>query len=114
MVFNCHCLKCKLSHGAAFATQVIANKQSLTYLKGEKLVKEYHSGGALRAFCSSCGSRLMNYGPEGVNYLSVALTVIKDYKKFKLTGDCYTGRALNFVQLCPNSAKFDKLPPGIS
>ena len=43
LVFNCHCLKCKRSHGAAFATQVMAQKDSLQYLSGKELVQEYNS-----------------------------------------------------------------------
>ena len=35
MVFNCHCTRCRKSHGAAFATQAFAIRNSLKnfYLK---------------------------------------------------------------------------------
>lgn len=112
MVFNCHCLNCKKAHGAAFATQVIAHKTSLIFNSGKQLVKDYHSGGALRAFCINCGARIMNYGPDSVDYLSISLTVIKNYERFKLTGDCYIKSKLSFINLMPSSKKFIGLPPG--
>ncbi|MBI3562857.1 MAG: GFA family protein [Gammaproteobacteria bacterium] len=62
-IYNCHCSQCRKSHGAAFATQVFARGATLRFIKGEELLKEYRQvpgHGVIRAFCSKCGSRLMN------------------------------------------------------
>lgn len=75
-VFNCHCLQCRKSHGAAFATQAFAKGETLKFLKGAEFLKEYTGHGGVRAFCSNCGSRLMNYAPEKKLYLSVALASV--------------------------------------
>lgn len=75
-IFNCHCSQCRKSHGAAFATQAFAKGDTLNFLKGEELLKEYRGHGGIRAFCSNCGSRLMNYAPNKNLYLSVALSCV--------------------------------------
>lgn len=73
-IYNCHCTQCRKSHGAAFATQALARGETLRFLKGEKLITEYTGHGGIRAFCSRCGSRLMNYASDKRLYLSVALS----------------------------------------
>ena len=75
-IFNCHCSQCRKSHGAAFATQAFAKGETLKFLKGEESLKEYSGHGGVRAFCSNCGSRLMNYAPDKSLYLSVALSCV--------------------------------------
>ncbi len=75
-IFNCHCSQCRKSHGAAFATQAFADGKTLKLLKGEEFLKEYSGHGGVRAFCSVCGSRLMNYALDKSLYLSVALSCV--------------------------------------
>jgi hypothetical protein len=72
-VYNCHCSQCRKSHGTAFATQALAKGETLRILTGAEFLKEYTGHGGVRAFCSNCGSRLMNYAPDKSLYLSVAL-----------------------------------------
>jgi len=73
-IYNCHCSKCRKAHGAAFATQALAKGDTLKILKGKEMLKEYTGGKGVRAFCSHCGSRMMNYAPDKSMYLSVALS----------------------------------------
>ena len=75
-IFNCHCSICRKAHGAAFATQVFAMGETLKIIKGDEFLKDYNSGRGYRAFCSNCGSRLMNYAEDKSLYLSVALSSI--------------------------------------
>ncbi len=75
-VLNCHCSLCRKSHGAAFATLAVAKRSTLRFTKGQELLKEYRSTKGIGAFCSNCGSRLMNYARDGGAYLSVAAASI--------------------------------------
>jgi len=75
-IYNCHCSQCRKSHGAAFATQAFAKGDTLKFIKGETLLKEYSGHGGVRSFCAVCGSRLMNYAPDKNLYLSVALSSV--------------------------------------
>ncbi len=78
-VIKCFCSLCRRSHGADYATQVISSKDSLTFLSGEALLSEFASSQfGIRAFCSHCGSRLMNYASQGSRFLSVALSAVVD------------------------------------
>lgn len=113
MTFNCHCSRCKKSHGSAFSTQVLADKKSLTFLKGRELLSEYESTEAIRAFCSKCGSRLINYDKGHGNYLSVALSAINDPKEYRLAGECFVQQKYDFVELNNSVAHYEKLPGGI-
>ena len=70
--FNCHCSYCRKAHGTAFVTLTLAKGETLKIIKGEALLKEHMNGlGGYRAFCSECGTRLMNYAPDKTLYLSV-------------------------------------------
>lgn len=90
MVFNCHCSRCRVSHGADYATQAFAVRDSLKFTKGEELLTEYESTGGIRAFCSVCGSRLMNYAKEGGDYLSVAIACLDESYNGQATAHCFT------------------------
>ena len=110
MTFNCHCSRCKKSHGSAFATQVIADRSSLKFIKGEELLSEFESTTATRTFCSKCGSRLMNYAKGGENYLSVALSAINSSKEYKLAGECFYREKFDFVELSNSVVHYESLP----
>jgi len=75
-IFNCHCSECRKSHGSAFATQAFAVGETLKFRQGEELLGEFKEGHCIRAFCSKCGSRLMNYAPDKNQYLSIALSTL--------------------------------------
>src|SRR5215471_19520908 len=79
LVFNCHCSRCRRAHGAAFATQAFAVRSTLRFKKGHELLKEFDSSPqGTRAFCSNCGSHLMNYAKHDGPYLSVAIASLDD------------------------------------
>ena len=69
--FNCHCSFCRKAHGAAFATLTLAKGDTLTIKRGNARLKEHENNlGGFRAFCSNCGTRLMNYAPDKSMYLA--------------------------------------------
>jgi len=90
MVFNCHCSRCRKSHGSDYATQAFAVRNSLRFIMGQDKLKEYNSTGGIRTFCSNCGSRLMNYAKEGGDYLSIAIACLDDTYTGKAQAHCFT------------------------
>lgn len=79
VAMNCYCSMCRRSHGAAYATQIMSSKTTLKFIQGESYVTEYQSSEyGIRAFCSCCGSRLMNYATEVSPYMSVCLSAVSD------------------------------------
>jgi len=110
MVFNCHCSRCRKSSGAAFATQVISKRNTLRVSKGRDFICEYESPSYIRTFCSKCGSRLMNYGKTGSDYLSVAVSAINNRNDLKPIGECFVTEKLSFIQLDNSIPHHSALP----
>ena len=82
--FNCHCSYCRKAHGAAFATLTLAKGDTLNIKKGKESLKEHKNDlGGYRAFCSNCGTRLMNYAPDKSMYLAIALSTVDTPVYFK-------------------------------
>ncbi len=80
VAMNCYCSICRRSHGASHATQLMSSKTTLKFIRGESYLCEYHSSEhGIRAFCSCCGSRLMNYADHELSdYMSVCLSAVSD------------------------------------
>lgn len=113
MIFNCHCSQCRKSHGAAFATQAFAKGNTLKFTKGEELIKEYSGHGGVRAFCSQCGSRLMNYAPDKSQYLSIALSNIDTPTEAKPIAHAFTGSKATWYEPYPGIPSFEAMPTDV-
>lgn len=110
MVFNCHCSRCRVSHGADYATQAFALRSSLRFTRGQELLKEYQSTGGIRTFCSHCGSRLMNYAPENGDYLSIAAACLDENYTRKAVSHCYAGSKAVWHDPAPGIPCYEELP----
>ncbi len=56
---HCHCIDCRKSHGAAFATYLGVGRARFRFLQGENEVADFTTEtGTRRSFCRLCGSSL--------------------------------------------------------
>ena len=110
MVFNCHCTRCRKSHGAAFATQAFAIRNSLKLIRGQDNLQEYESTGGIRTFCRNCGSRLMNYAKNNGDYLSVALSCIDTPHNLTPVANVCTSSKVDWCELSDKIPQFSELP----
>ena len=64
---HCHCSRCRRHSGSANSTQGRARRDDFHLVAGADLVRVYRpDGGAVKAFCSVCGSSLFGgTWPEG-------------------------------------------------
>ncbi len=64
-VVNCHCRFCRKAHAASFATLLLMPFLKFEILEGKESIASYEvkAIGAVRCFCSICGTRLYNYSP---------------------------------------------------
>jgi hypothetical protein len=64
---HCHCSRCRKHSGTAVLTQARIPRDRFELLQGEELIRVYGKGqGAVKAFCSVCGSSLFGGDwPEG-------------------------------------------------
>ncbi len=113
MVFNCYCYRCRISHGADYATQAFAVRDSLKFIKGKEYLKEYESTGGIRAFCSICGSRLMNYAKDGGDYLSIAIACLDSSYQGKAVAHCFTGSKAPWHNPSSDIPSYEGLPSNL-
>jgi len=111
-IFNCHCSECRKSHGSAFATQAFAVGDTLKFTKGEDLLSEFEEGHCKRAFCSKCGSRLMNYAPDKSFYLSVALSSLDTNIEHGPVAHAYVSDKANWHNPSIDIPSFNEVPEG--
>lgn len=63
---HCHCVDCRKSHGAAFATYVEVPLAGFRFLSGEDHLTTYTAEtGTSRSFCKTCGSIVICRWSEG-------------------------------------------------
>jgi hypothetical protein len=63
---HCHCSRCRKHSGAFGLTVGHIPREQFRLLEGEALIRVYDPGGAVKAFCSECGSSLFGgQWPEG-------------------------------------------------
>ena len=66
---HCHCSRCRRHSGTFGLTQGRVPREGFRLLTGAELIRVFRpDGGAVKAFCSACGSSLFGgtwpYGPE--------------------------------------------------
>ncbi|TGD74345.1 GFA family protein [Mangrovimicrobium sediminis] len=65
--FICHCSYCRKDTGSAYAANLFAHADSLTWLSGEGDVRDFNLEGTrhVKSFCANCGSALPNTSMGG-------------------------------------------------
>ena len=70
---NCHCVDCRKSHGAAFATYIEARRDGFEWTAGAENLSTYIAEtGTRRTFCSTCGSNLTCWVDADADLLELA------------------------------------------
>jgi len=112
-VYNCHCSLCRKAHGATFATQALARGETLTIKKGAELLGEYQGVRGIRAFCTNCGARLMNYARDKSLFLSVALASIDGDHNIKPVAHAYVDSKASWHNPSDDIPSYPGLPDGV-
>ncbi len=75
----CHCSRCRKHSGAGALVQGRVAREAFRLLSGEDLIRVFRpDGGAVKAFCSVCGSSLFGaWWPEG-DEVSIRLGSLDD------------------------------------
>jgi hypothetical protein len=58
--FLCHCARCRKDSGSAHSANLFSSKASVSWLSGEKNIKQFRLSGTrhVKCFCTDCGSAL--------------------------------------------------------
>lgn len=113
-IFNCHCQFCRKAHGADYVTIALA-KGSTLVLSDEynHLIEHVNAIGGIRAFCSICGTRLMNYAPDKNLYFSVALSTVDTPIDLKPVAHVNTESKAAWCKPYQGIPNYTKLPEGL-
>ena len=81
---HCHCSRCRKHSGTFGLTQARVPREGFRLLAGEELLRVYRpDGGAVKVFCSECGSSLFGgTWPEGPE-ISIRMGAFDDDPEFK-------------------------------
>jgi hypothetical protein len=75
----CHCTRCQRRTGTAASANVRLVPGSLRVVAGADLVRTYDPvDGALKAFCSACGSALWSQHPENPDIRAVRMSAFDE------------------------------------
>ena len=76
---HCHCSRCRKHSGTAVCTQARVPREQFRLVQGEELIRVYgHGEGAVKAFCTTCGSSLFGgHWPDG-RQVSIRLGAFDD------------------------------------
>lgn len=75
----CHCTRCQRRTGGAWSAQVRIDPASVSFLRGEELVKAWRppDNGWDKCFCAKCGSQLFSKKQDGTIW-SVRMGVLDE------------------------------------
>jgi len=114
MIFNCHCRFCRKAHGADYATIALAKANTLKISDKHHYLKEHLNDiGGYRAFCSNCGTRLMNYAPDKNIYFSVTLSTVDTPIDVTPVAHVNTESKAKWCVLYEGIPAYEKLPDGV-
>lgn len=88
----CHCSRCRKHSGAGALVQGRVAREAFRLLSGEELIRVFRpDGGAVKAFCSVCGSSLFGaWWPEG-DEVSIRLGSLDDDPRIRPQYRAFTG-----------------------
>jgi hypothetical protein len=110
-VINCHCRFCSRAHGAPFTTLLLMPFSKFELLEGRELLAGYEvkSIGAVRCFCSQCGTRLYNYSPSR-GMISLIVATLDANPEIRPVANINTGSKCSWHQIVDALPEFSATP----
>ena len=109
---HCHCSRCRRHSGAAVLTQGRVLRGDFRLLAGEELIRVYRPGdGAVKAFCSACGSSLFGgTWPEGPE-VSIRLGAIDGDPGIRPQYHTFVDSRAPWDEICDDLPRYPGPPP---
>ncbi|HTO69830.1 MAG TPA: GFA family protein [Myxococcota bacterium] len=109
-LFNhCHCVQCRKSHGAAFASNLHVRPAQFRWLAGESQVARFESSpGVRRSFCSVCGGNVAVVLPDQV---VIPAATLDDPLDDKPVVHFFAGEKVAWLELADGLPAFPTWPP---
>jgi len=97
-VTHCHCLHCRRTSGAAFVTWACYPPDRFSWTKGEPGTFRSRPG-AIRSFCTACGTPLTFIGDEPPSTVDVTVCTFDDPAAFSPGNHIFCDRQLPWIHL---------------
>jgi len=111
LMTHCHCSMCRKAHGSAYATYVAGPAGGFRWVVGEELVKRYESSpGALRPFCSRCGSVVPGEPHDGRVFMPAGN--LDDDPGARPMAHIFVDSKAPWNEITDNVPSFEGYPPG--
>lgn len=112
VIGNCHCSRCRKSHGAAFATWGILAPGQFRWTSGEESVERYESSpGKERCFCRRCGSPLAC--AHGAEVTEVVLGTVDGDPGGRPAEHIFVGSKASWHEITDALPQHEEWPPGL-
>jgi hypothetical protein len=109
---NCHCSNCRAITGAAFATNVVVDKDAITITGTPKIHKHKADSGAEieTYFCPDCGSQLFGRNSARTNSLSIRAGVLDQTSLIKPSINIFLDSKIESTPIDPELKGFPRMP----
>lgn len=112
--FNCYCVDCRTSTGAAFVPIMFFKTESVT-LSGD-LTRFSSPGGSGhpmdRGFCTRCGAQIVAAVALMPGWISIRAGTLADINLFKPSASIFVSQAPDWAPPRDDLPSFERLPPG--
>ena len=110
-ILNCHCSRCRRWHGAVFRTRASIKSSQFTWIKGQELVKTFHSSElTAKHFCSVCGSNLISTYDNDLERMSLPLGGLDQAPNNKVEGHFFVGSKAPWFELTDDLPQHETWP----
>jgi hypothetical protein len=110
-VVNCHCRFCRKAHGASFTTLLLMPFLKFEVLEGKESIASYEikTIGAVRCFCSICGTQLYNYSPTR-GMISLMVATLDANPEIHPLANINTGSKCSWFEIEDDLPRFSAVP----
>ena len=110
---HCHCLICRKSHGAAFATWAHVSPDQFRWRSGVEFVARYESSpGKERCFCQKCGSPLVL--SDSGKITEVVLATVDGDPGVRPGEHIFVGFKAPWYEIVDALPQYEEWPPGMA
>ncbi len=111
-ISHCHCVSCRKTHSAAYATTARVAREDFRWIAGEDRVTAYESSsGKKRLFCSVCGCHIVA-SRENQPHVILRLATLDDDPGIRPELHIWRSHDVPWLSDSPELPSLQEWPPG--
>jgi hypothetical protein len=109
----CHCVQCRKSSGAEFATNGSVDSETFLIKRGKELLEHYESSpGKYRVFCRRCGSPLFKRDDQNPHLIRLRLGTVDTEIEQKPLARVFVSEKAAYTEILDDVPQYERLPGG--